>query len=81
MDINTAFKNLHGSLGSHSAAAKFLGITPQHYTALRNGRANIPQRTADYIILKALELEFGPTVVPQRNRPAKRVRDPHCLRL
>ena len=55
MDINTAFQTLHDSLGSHSAAAKFIGMTPQHYTALRNGRANIPQRTADYILLKAKE--------------------------
>ena len=55
MDINTAFQNLQDSLGSHSAAAKFIGMTPQHYTALRNGRANIPQRTADYILLKAKE--------------------------
>lgn len=57
MNLPEAYTQLRERFGSHGAAAKFLGMTEQHYNALRNGRANMPQRTADYIILKASELE------------------------
>lgn len=50
-----AFEALKLRYGTHSTAAMHLGITIDHYCALRNGRANIPQRTADYILLKAKE--------------------------
>ena len=60
MNLRTAFENLAMAHGNHSAVAIFLGYTVEHYRALRNGRVNIPQRTADYIILKASELEPGP---------------------
>ncbi len=62
--LQKAFCSLRQKLGSHSAAARTLGINRDHYCAMRNGRVNIPQRTADYIILKASELESGPAVVP-----------------
>jgi hypothetical protein len=60
VNLSDAYARLRDRFGSHGAAAKELGLTQQHYNALRNGRANIPRRTADYIILKALELEFKP---------------------
>ena len=57
MNLPEAYTQLRERFGSHGAAAKFLGMTEQHYNALRNGRANMPQRTADYIILKASEVD------------------------
>lgn len=55
--LQDAFEVLRRQHGSHSAVAKHIGITGDHYCALRNGRANMPQRTADYIILKASEVD------------------------
>lgn len=60
MNIPNAFKTLKAHFKSHSAAALALGFTKDHYRALRNGRANIPQRTAEYILLKAAEVEALP---------------------
>lgn len=57
MDIKHAFAVLRDRLGPDRACASYIGITPQHYEALRNGRVNIPPRTADYICLKASQLE------------------------
>lgn len=53
MDIQEAITTLKRVFGSYSATARFLGITPIHYRALRNGRVTMPKRTADFIILKA----------------------------
>lgn len=64
MDIQTAFETLARIHGSHSMAAAALGFTKDHYRALRNGRANIPQRTAEYILLKAAEVEGECGVAP-----------------
>ncbi len=61
MNLPDAYMRLREYFGSHGAAAKYLGMTGQHYTALRNGRANMPAWRADYIILKAQDL---PTNVP-----------------
>lgn len=69
-DLTHAFTGLQKRYGSHCQAAKNLGIAPDHYRKMRNGRVKIPQRTADYIILKASELESGPALTP----PA----DPAC---
>lgn len=60
MIISNAFKILKAHFKSHSAAALALGFTKDHYRALRNGRANIPPRTAEYILLKAAEVEDMP---------------------
>jgi hypothetical protein len=60
MDIGKAFAVLRDRLGSDRVCASFVGVSPQHYEAMRNKRVNIPRRTADYIILKALELEIKP---------------------
>lgn len=57
----TAFEALLKKHGSHRQAAKVLRITSDHYRKMRNGRVKIPQRTADYIILKASELEPSPS--------------------
>lgn len=57
MNLSEAYAHLRDRFGSHGAAAKELGMTQQHYNALRNGRANMPKRTADYIILKASEVD------------------------
>ena len=55
MNIKEAFAALKGRFRTDRACAQYVGLTPQHYEAMRNGRVNIPQRTADYIILKAQE--------------------------
>lgn len=57
MNLSTAFSVLKAHFHTHSAVAAFLGMTRDHYRALRNGRVNIPPRTADYICLKAAQLE------------------------
>lgn len=62
--LQDAFGTLRQKLGSHSTAAQTLGINRDHYCAMRNGRVKIPQRTADYIILKASELEPSPSPSP-----------------
>lgn len=54
--LQDAFEVLRRQHGSHSAVAKHIGITGDHYCALRNGRANMATRTADYILLKAQEV-------------------------
>lgn len=54
-DLLNAFAILLTHYGSHCAVARSIGLTQDHYRAMRNGRVNIPQRTADYIILKAQE--------------------------
>ena len=54
-DLQNAFVVLRETYGAHRLAAIAIGITPDHYRKIRNGRANIPQRTADYIVLKASE--------------------------
>jgi hypothetical protein len=52
-DLSQVFAILLKKYGSHCQAARSLGITPDHYRKIRNGRANIPPRTADYILFKA----------------------------
>lgn len=71
--LQKVFDTLRLKLGSHSAAARTLGINRDHYRAMRNGRVNIPQRTEDYIILKASELDSGPVPTPAAE-PACEVR-------
>lgn len=56
MNLSTAFSVLKAHFHTHSEVATFLGMTRDHYRALRNGRANIPPRTAEFIILKASTL-------------------------
>jgi len=67
-ELHRAFTTLVNTYGSHGVAATELGISRDHYCAIRNGRVNIPQRTAEYIILKASELE---TVSPPPSRPER----------
>lgn len=62
--LNSAFGILKDKLGTHGAAANFLGMTRDHYCALRNGRVPIPQRTAEYIILKASEIDAVSCATP-----------------
>ena len=62
-DLLNAFAILLSHYGSHCAVARSIGIAQDHYRAMRNRRVNIPQRTADYIILKAqeaVEQQFSP---------------------
>ena len=54
-DLGKAFEILLKKHGSHCKSAKVLKISHDHYRKMRNGRVNIPKRTADYIILKASE--------------------------
>lgn len=65
MDIKQAFSVLREHLGPDRACASLVGVKPQHYEAMRNGRVNIPARTADYIILKASGLKACPLPVSQ----------------
>lgn len=53
MDLINAFLILKDHYGTHCAAAEHIGITREHYAALRSGKAKIPKRTASYIILQA----------------------------
>ena len=69
MTLPEAYTRLRDQFGSHGAAAKHLGMTEQHYNALRNGRANMPKRTADYILLKAQE--FPAEIPPPAHSQAK----------
>lgn len=74
-DLQEAFEAIRRKLGSHGAAAKELGINRDHYCAMRNGRANIPARTADYILLKAQEIEgqdMPPLVCAAAEQPEAR---------
>ena len=64
MNISEAFALLKKKHGTHTAASSAIGLSPVHYRAMRNGRVNIPQRTADYIILKATELSPVPAAAP-----------------
>lgn len=59
IEIQTAFEILRSKYGSHCAASRNIGISHDHYRAMRNGRANIPQRTAEYILLKAAEVKVA----------------------
>lgn len=59
MTLIEAYTLLRSRFGTHGAAAKYLGLTEQHYNALRNGRVSIPPRTAEYIRLKAQEVATG----------------------
>lgn len=56
LTLPDAYARLRDHFGTHGAAAKYLGMTEQHYNALRNGRANMSLRTADYILMKAQEV-------------------------
>lgn len=64
MTLSEAYECLRDRFGSHCAAAKHLGMTEQHYNALRNGRANMPARTANYILMSAQEA-FTQQPLPQ----------------
>lgn len=64
MEISDAFSILKKRFGTHSSAAHHLGITPEHYRALRNGRAHIKRSTADLIILKAMTAKEETEAVP-----------------
>ena len=64
MTLSEAYECLRDRFGSHGAAAKHLGMTEQHYNALRNGRANMPARTANYILMSAQET-FTQQSLPQ----------------
>ena len=65
LTLPDAYARLREHFGTHGAAAKHLGMTEQHYNALRNGRANMSIRTADYILLKAQEVTDHPIHPPQ----------------
>lgn len=64
MNIQDAFTTLAQFYGSHSMAASELGFSRDHYRAMRNGRANVPARTANLILLKAQELQAPPATSP-----------------
>ena len=74
MEISDAFTVLRKHFGTHSAAAIHLGITPEHYRAIRNGRQHIKKSTADLIILKAMTAaQDAPDSTPA---PAESVSEP-----
>lgn len=53
MTTKEAFLILRTKFGTDKACAHQIGMSEQHFEALRNGRAKIPKRTASYIILQA----------------------------
>lgn len=53
MTINEAYELLREKKGTYGAVAEYLGMTRDHYCALRHGRRPLPKRTEEYIILKA----------------------------
>lgn len=61
-----AFDALRKKHGSHVHAALALGLDPDHYRKLRNGRANMTERTAEFIRLKAKEAE---DIIPPQSSP------------
>lgn len=60
-----AFRLLKEDCGGHGAAASFIGLSRDHYCAIRNGRVHIPRRTAELIILKAREAQALAGRLPQ----------------
>lgn len=66
--IRAAFEILKRAYGTHTSAARSLDLTPEHYRALRNGRAHIPARTAEYIMFKAQEAATLPGDEPEEAR-------------
>lgn len=72
--LQKAFDSLRKKLGSHSAAARTLSISRDHYCAIRNGRVTIPLNTANYIILMASELERGPAPPAPPSAPGTEAR-------
>ena len=52
-DVQKAIQTLHDIYGDHSRAAEELGLSITYYRTLRNGRYRLPERTANYIILKS----------------------------
>ena len=68
MDIQQAFDVLKAHFKTHSAAARHVKKSPEHYRAMRNGRAPIPEDTADHIITKAEKIQ-GDTFCPHPAAP------------
>ncbi len=62
MMLCDAYAKLRVCFGTHAAAAEFLGITATHYASLRSGKVNMPNRTAEYIIMKAVGLDDVSTI-------------------
>ncbi len=54
ISLTEAFQFLHEKHGTHTAAAKAVGLTREHYRAIRNGKYTPPKRTADYIRFVAM---------------------------
>ena len=59
MNINEAFAILRKAHRTHTNAAAIIGLSPEHYSALRNSHAPIPNRTKELIIFKAKEASIG----------------------
>lgn len=71
-DLQDAFEALQGKLGSHSAAAKELGINRDHYRAMRNGRVPITKKNERYILSEAEKIDaqfISPVEQPVEARP------------
>ena len=71
MTLPEVYARLREHFGSHGAVAKHLGMTEQHYNALRKGRANMPERTKDYILLKAATLNDCPVPAVPPDAPSE----------
>jgi len=56
MTLEEAYQKLKSILGTHRAAAKYLGMAETHYNALRNGRNRVPVWRAEYIVFKTQAL-------------------------
>lgn len=59
MTLEEAFDALKNRYGSHSAAARALGINTSYYRDIRNGRANPSVRLQEFLIFKAEIAHFS----------------------
>lgn len=58
MTLEEAFDALKDRYGSHSAAARALGINTSYYRDIRNGRASPSDRLQEFLIFKAEGAHF-----------------------
>lgn len=65
MTLEHAISSLRLKFGSHRKVASELGLSCEHYSALRHGRVKLPQKTANLIILKAKQEESQPMSAKQ----------------
>jgi plasmid maintenance system antidote protein VapI len=54
--MQAVFEKLRAAHGTHSAAARALGIEPSYYRALRHGRRPLTKRMEEFLRMKVSAL-------------------------